>query len=197
MYLKNLNFRHEEDDLHKAFCIEGDVHIRCRERIFFATMVGYVLALELYGTKDDAPRELITVTGDLQRTLNMITDEKEYEYTLVHFMSYHRMAKSAVNHYDHTKDEVKKEEDSEDQLKQQIAKLVKKMIKKKMEKEEGVQEEEDSALHPTLDLEDFIDRLEKVKQSNKNFDKYMRLMGFQSYDHSDVDDLLKRTLSGS
>lgn len=196
MYFKNANFKHEEEDLHKAFGIEDDMYIRCRERVFFATIVGYLLCLELYGNKEDAPRELTTVTGDLQRTLNMVTNEKEYDITLLHFMNYHQIAKAAVHHHYRTKDEEKKEEDTEDQLKQQIAKLVKKMIKKKIEREEGVQEE-NSDIHAVLDLEDMLDRLEKVKQSNKNFDKYMRLMGYQSYNHSDVDDLLNKTLAES
>lgn len=196
MYFKNLNFKHEEEDLHKAFDVDEALYIRCRERIFFATIMGYLMCLELYEDKDDAPRELKTVTGDIQRTLNLVTDEREYDITLLHFMNYHRIAKAAINHHYHHKDEPKKEEDSEDQLKEQIAKLVKKMIKKKIEKEEGIEKEE-SAVHTVLDLEDLLDRIEKVQQSNNNFDKYMRLMGFQSYDHTDVDDLLKKTLSGS
>lgn len=196
MYFKHAIFKHEEQDLHRALDTDDDMYIRCRERIFFVTILGYLLCIELYGDVETAPGELTTVTGDLDRLLSMITDEKEYDLTLLHFMSYRQMAKAAVRYYHKSKD--KKEEEKkpniEDKLKQHISDLIGKAIKRQREGRHG---DRNNDVYPDFKMEDFLDRLEKVKLSNRNFDKYMRLMGFQSYDHSDVDDLLRRALSGS
>jgi hypothetical protein len=79
---------------------------------------------------------------------------------------------------------------NDDELKRHISKLVRKMI----EKRRGA-DKEDKGINSDLELEDMFNRIEKVKQSNNSFNKYMRLMGFEGYDYSDVDDLLKKTLS--
>jgi hypothetical protein len=99
MYLKNTRFNHEEEELHKAFHIKDDILIRCRERIFFASILGYLMCHELYSSRDEAPRELKTLTGDLERTLDLITEQKEYDLTLLNFFQYNRLVMSAVMEY--------------------------------------------------------------------------------------------------
>lgn len=190
MHLKHANFTHDEDDLTKALGFTQDLKIRCRERIFFASILGYVLRIELYGKDldDEIPKELCTITGSLQRCLSLITDQDEYEFTLFNFMNFHEMAMNAVVHY---REKVNKNTDeSEEGLKSQIVGLVRKMIEKKIS-EEG--KSKDSL--GVLSLDDMIDRIEKIKQSKQSFNRYMKLMGYQADDYTNVDDLLKQTLS--
>lgn len=191
MYLKNTTFNHEEEKLHNAFLVSKELYVRCRERVFFATFLGYVLCNELYEDRDSAPRDLRTLTGDLQRTLALITDPVEYDITLINFMQYNRMALSAYAHIEHMEEQRKKnkEKETEEDLKRQIGDLVKKMIRKKLQENDKEEEDEEN---DALELPDMIKRLDCVKQSNSSFEKYMRLMGYTN--HNEVDDLLKKAL---
>ena len=190
MYLKNTSFKHEEENLHEAFNISQDVYIRCRERVFFATLMGHMLCSELYENREDAPRELRTVTGDLQRVLDLITDPVEYEITLLHFLQLNRIAVGAYVHYTKMREE---DENSETSIENELARVIKKLVAKKMEQkiQEIVKESDDPN---QVSLEDLLKRIEIVKQSNRSFNKYMRLLGYPGYDHTDVDEMLRKSL---
>ena len=186
MYLKVTPFDHDAEDLNRALCIEDETAVRCRERILFHCFTSYQRCIELYPDKDDAPRDMRTVTGDLKRILQDIDSEKEYEMTLLHFMAYHRLAMEAIAHYRFLNDNAV---DEEDKLKLSILNLVKKLAKSR--REEPEEDEGDNPLHKGLDMESLMDRIKKAKQSNYNFKRYMELTGFVTRDFSDVDELLR------
>ena len=103
MILKNREFNHSKDHFHDAMNIPGYVRTKCRERIFFAAFSNALQRQELFEDEDDAPKEMCTVTGDLQRCLSLITDPLEYEYTLLTFYGHQRMAMEAYGKYKYLK----------------------------------------------------------------------------------------------
>jgi hypothetical protein len=184
MILKTRNFFHEEEHINRALGVDDDTMIKCRERIFFCHFANTLQSIDLFNNVDLAPRELTTVTGDLKRCLEMISNEVEYEITLLHFMSYHRLAQEAFAHWKFENDP---ENSKEDKLKLEIFKMLKK-IKDAREKEDDPDSNDlNSDLH---DTDDIVKRIDKVKKSNYNFQKYMEAMGYKLKSHNDVDDML-------
>jgi hypothetical protein len=189
MILKTRPFSHKEEHINTALGVSDEIMIQCRERIFFAHFSNALQSVELFPDIESAPAELTTVTGDLKRCLEMITDSIEYEVTLLNFMQYHSVAQRAFSHW-------KMENDSsysaEDRLKNELMKIVMK-LKKEHDKQKAQEEdeEEDDGINSDLhNVQNIVDRIDKVKASNYSFPKYMQAMGY-TMQTPDVDDILK------
>lgn len=203
MLLANAKFNHETDSFHESLGISNEIRTRCRERIFFTSLSNAFQREELFEDPDDAPRELHTVSGDMQRLLQSITDQLEYEYTLLIFSSYQRMAKESFAYYKHMRDS---KVSKEDKLKSMIIELIEEM-RSKHEKDEN-EEGEDSNEVPDapidkLNKQTLLKRISFVKKSHHNFDTYMNLLtrwanadqNDQTEKKPDIDDLLRNLFS--
>lgn len=180
---------HSQDGLHSALGISKSTVVLCRERIFFCHFANTLQSIDLFGDRDDAPRELTTVTGDMQRTLQMITDPLEYEVTLLHFLAFHRMAQEAFSHWKFHNDP---DNSSEDKLKLELLKLVSK-LKDLRDKAEDEQDEDpsDNNVHADLNIDSVVDRIDMVKKSKYNFGRYLQLLGISTKpNHDDVDRMI-------
>lgn len=188
MILKSKQFKHSEENLHDALGVPRDTIVICRERIFFSHFSNSLQSLELFSDRSDAPKELTTVTGDLQRTLSMITDPLEYEMTLMHFLNYHRMASHAFGHWKFQNDSANSQEDK---LKLELLKLVSRL--KDLHDKDDDDSDDKSSTGNSIDLDDVTKRIDLVKRSKFDFNKYMELLGhpIRSANHPDVDDMLR------
>ena len=92
MVLKTMSFNHEVENLHEALNVSANQRDRCRERVFFSSFANGLQGIELYEDAEEIPAEFHTKTGDLSRTLKLITDPLEYEYTLLMFMKIQPLA---------------------------------------------------------------------------------------------------------
>lgn len=172
MTLRDRSFNHEEDDFHLAMGISDETKNICRERIFFSAFSNALQADELFDDIDDAPKQFRTVTGDLQRLLSMITNPIEYEYTLLVFMMYQRMAKEVYSIYRNTDEN--SAESREEKIKMQIIKSIMKLKELKDREESGDDSNDDSV--EVFSKESIMDRIKLVKKSGHNFDKYLVLV---------------------
>ena len=172
MTLRDRNFNHEEDDFHLAMGISEETKNICRERIFFSAFSNALQADELFDDIDDAPKQFRTVTGDLQRLLSMITNPIEYEYTLLVFMMYQRMAKEVYSIYRNTDEN--SAESREEKIKMQIIKSIMKLKELKDREESGDDSNDDGV--EVFSKESIMDRIKLVKKSGHNFDKYLVLV---------------------
>lgn len=191
MILKSKQFNHSEEGFHSALGVDKNTVILCRERIFFSHFANTLQSLELFSDRDLAPREMTTMTGDLKRTLEMITDPLEYEVTLIHFISFHRMATEAFAHWRFQNDS---ENSSEDKLKLQLLHLLKKL--KDVSDDDDDKDDADSP-HNNINVDTVMKRVDLVKKSQYNFSKYMELVGhpIKVNNHPDVDDMLRGLFS--
>lgn len=189
MILQNRQLNHAEDGFHSALGVSKDTVILCRERIFFSHFTSSLQSFELFEDRDDAPKELTTVTGDLQRTLNMITDPLEYEITLLHFMSYHSMAQKAFAIWKFQNDP---SNSVEQKLKLELVKIMSKI--KDMKDQEDEEDEQESKADDDgdpINLDTVQNRIELVKKSRYNFSKYMELLGHPlKQNFGDVDKMI-------
>jgi hypothetical protein len=172
MTLRDRSFNHEEDDFHLAMGISDETKNICRERIFFSAFSNALQADELFDDIDDAPKQFRTVTGDLQRLLSMITNPIEYEYTLLVFMMYQRMAKEVYSIYRNTDEN--SAESREEKIKMQIIKSIMKLKELKDREESGDDSNDDGV--EVFSKESIMDRIKLVKKSGHNFDKYLVLV---------------------
>jgi hypothetical protein len=189
MLLKERDFNHDKDEFHEAMNIPGYIRTKCRERIFFAAFSNALQRAELFEDEDDAPKDMSTVTGDLQRCLKMINDPLEYEYTLLTFYGHQRMAMEAYGKYKYLNSS---SQSKEDKIKLSIINLMMD-LKDRQEDEENNSKEEDEIDNITVNTT--IKRISIVKSSLYNFDTYLKLVSKKLSSRPDgdfnVDDFLK------
>lgn len=186
MILKSQKFDHLSKEINRAINVSDDTMLLCRERIFFAHFSNSLQAIELFENIEDAPKQLTTVTGDLEKTLTMVSEELEYEYTLLYFLNYHEMAQKAFSFYQIEHDG---ETSHETKMKLEILKLLSSF------KAEQAQEEEKTKNKTILDHGSMIKRINAVKKANHNFYKYLDLMSFKIKTHDQVDDIIRDIFS--
>jgi hypothetical protein len=147
-------------------------------------------SIELFPSRDEAPKQLTTVSGDLERVLSMTHDPLEYEITLLQFNTYHKMAGSAFAQW-----QMENDKDSEHAMKIQLLRLLHKLKEasdkgKEKDEEDDIQDDVDGKLTE----ENVVQRIELVKKSKYNFSRYMQLVGFPIQGNNDssfdVDGLL-------
>jgi hypothetical protein len=166
MVLATRQFNHEAEDFHESLNISNDLRVKCRERIFFSTISNALQRIELFEDESDAPKSLSTVSGDLQRCLQSITDQLEYEYTLIMFNSYQRMAMESFAYYRHT---IANQTDKEDRIKSKILELVEEL------RQNDDQDGEDLFIN-RLNKKTMMKRINLVKNSYHSFDAYLNLL---------------------
>jgi hypothetical protein len=185
MILKEKEFNHNKEAFHEAMNIPGYMRTKCRERIFFAAFSNALQRVELFEDEDDAPKDMSTVTGDLQRCLRMINDPLEYEYTLLTFYGHQRMAMEAYSKYKFLNSS---SQSREDKIKLSIINLMQDL----KDKDDDEQEEDEI---DNITVNTAIKRISIVKTSHYNFETYLKLLTqkLSSRPDSDfnVDDFLK------
>lgn len=197
MILANTKFNHENDVFHQSIGISNEIRTKCRERIFFTTLSNAIQTEELFEDSDDAPRELRTVSGTLHRLLNSITDNLEYEYTLLIFNNYDRMAKQSYAYFKHMQEN---KQNTEEKLKSAILELVEEMHRKSSEDDDF---DDDDLPIDQLNKKSMLKRISLVKNSHHNFNTYMNLLNRwinnndnqTSESKPDIDDILRNLFS--
>lgn len=154
-------FKHEEENIHKALCLEDDIRDGVREKIFFCTFSNALVVEELYDDLDDAPVQLKTVTGILEKAIGLAT-EKEYDLLLLQFHNFHELAEAAYKHYRVIND---KNIDRELKTKMKILEMLGQL-----------KDFSDDVKTEKLHTHEIMKRITLVKKSNYNFDKYMEMV---------------------
>ena len=175
MVLKNAPINHEADNLHDALTIPKNQRERCRERIFFATMANGLQALELYAEEpDECPKEMCTKTGDLQRTLKLINDPLEYEYTLLTFMKLQNLAQESMHKW--------KAMNDTSMSKSQRAKLEIMMNLHELAVRHGAEEGGDNDNSEFLiSPNSLLKRVDLVKSSHYNWETYFNMIKAKNF----------------
>jgi hypothetical protein len=181
MILQNQKFDHSQETIHGALNVPREIMITCRERIFFCHFANSLQSIELFPNRDEAPKQLTTVSGDLERVLNMTHDPLEYEITLLNFNMYQKMAGSAFSQW-----QMENDKDSEHAMKIQLLRLLHKLKEasdkgKEKDGEDDIVDEVDGKLTE----ENVVQRVELVKKSKYNFSRYMQLVGFPLQGNND------------
>ena len=198
MLFKQRGFNHDDEIFHRALNISDDVKNIVREKIFFSSFSNALQAMDLFEDINDAPRSLCTVTGDLEKCLQIIETQEEYEYALLSFTMYQRLTKPIIAEF-----RMKNSSDPQDReamLKHRIIEAIME-LKREADKEESEEDDQfmDEEKGPfAVNQTRMTTRLKYVKKSNYNFNKYMNMMKGVSDSKSDFDieDLLGNIMKG-
>ncbi len=186
MLFKQQGFNHEEEMFHRALNVTDDIKNIVREKIFFSSFSNALQAMDLFEDLDDAPRSLCTVTGDLEKCLQMIDSQQEYEYALLSFTMYQRLTKPILAEY-----KMKNSSDPEDReamLKHTIIEAIMELKREKDREESDEEFFDDEEKGPfAVNHSRMMTRLKYVKKSNYNFAKYMNLLQGNKDSKSDFD----------
>ena len=203
MYLKTHAIDHGQVNLNTALGLSRETQLLCRERILFNHFTNSLQAYELFEDVDDAPKELRTVTGDLQATLSTINDPLQYEYTLLTFFQFQKMATEIFGLYRAMTDPTLTEEQ---RLKAQLASIAGDLAIKKALEEKKEEEDEDDLPEIVEDMEGMaaqltpsrlIRRIKLVKKAKYNFNRYLDLLNNRTPEADlNIDDMLKDIING-
>ncbi len=186
MLFKQQGFNHEEEMFHRALNVTDDIKNIVREKIFFSSFSNALQAMDLFEDLDDAPRSLCTVTGDLEKCLQMIDSQQEYEYALLSFTMYQRLTKPILAEY-----KMKNSSDPEDReamLKHTIIEAIMELKREKDREESDEESFDDEEKGPfAVNHSRMMTRLKYVKKSNYNFGKYMNMLQGNNDTKSDFD----------
>lgn len=167
MFLKTQTIDHNQEDIGLALGLTIDAKRTCQERILFCSFANFVQVNSLFDSRDEAPKDMTTCTGDLQRCLQMISDPLEYEYTLMMYLTLQRQSLKGIALYDVLNDKNMSKED------RKKVKLIQTMLE--MQSDE---ESEDDLKADPLNL---MRRIDLVKKSHANFDTYMNMVNSKIY----------------
>ena len=98
-YFPNCSADCSEEYLHDALKVSHKISQKVRHIIFFVCVSNAFKVEDLYERRDEAPKELTTLPGDLIQFLKMTESQAEYEWGLLHFIKWHDVAREAFTHY--------------------------------------------------------------------------------------------------
>ena len=200
MVLKNLTFNHEADNFHEAIGVNEKQRNRCRERVFFATIANALQGLELYEDDDDRPAEFTSKTGDLSRTLKLIEDPIEYEYTLFMFIKYQSLAQESVAKWvAMNNSDLSESSKAKLKIMMQLEDLILDHHAKHGDDDDDRSKSSNSKPELIVTPGSMLKRIDLVKQSHYSFDTYYNMVEFKNLNGAkrssgsdfDVDDLLR------
>lgn len=167
MYLKDHDFNHEAESIEQSLNVPKEVYQEAREAIFFG-IFSNALDCRKFGDRDSAPRQYTTKTGDLQRILQNVTDERVYSLVLYMFTGMVKIAIEAFGTWESLEDDEHMPAAMKSQL-SRIRKIIAALNNARME-EEGMDRIN------LIDTETMITRIKLVERSEGDFSKYMSLL---------------------
>ena len=196
MLLANREFNHKADTFHQSLGIDDNVRILCRERIYYTAFKNALKREELKRNGIEVPDELSTVSGDLQSVLRSISDQLEYEYTLMIFNFNQRVAIESFSYWQ-LKEHMN--ETGALDIKFQIMEMIENI--KKLEKKNRNNDADENMKINQLDKTNMIKRIEFTKKSNYSFHRYLKQLNewtgtnISKSVKTEVDDMLKKLFS--
>lgn len=155
-------FSHDEETIQGALGLSETTDKKCTEIVFFSTLSNYFMARELFDNIDEAPRSLVTKTGDLEKCINLCSTEQEKDYILLMFNQLHQMAIESL-----AKHEMLEKIQGEEKRKLQLM-----MELMEIKIKEAADEKKADHILPT----EMFKRIKIVKESRYNFEKYLKLV---------------------
>lgn len=160
--IQTFNFQHGASKVAQALGVNTQTEDRCIEIINFSTIANYLISNEMFDSRDDAPNNLTTLSGDLEKALSLVSTQEEKDYVLFMFRTLHNAVQATIAKY-----ELLNEMTGVDKKK---AELVMQMLELKIE--EKAEDERDCYITPSS----MFNRIKIVQQSNYNFQTYLTLL---------------------
>ena len=181
MYLKNAQFDHNQENINLAFGLSKQQEIIVRERIVFHIVNHHLNIIDHIKDTDVLPRKDRTSSGIIQKLLQDIHSPLEYEVSLYMFFKLEQICEQIMKLYHHAV-----QADISVAMDLVVAKL--KAASIELEAQVADNDREKLVMSPI----NLFNRIQQVKESNGNFDEYMRRYAAMNLEpvHTDVDAIL-------
>lgn len=168
MIEKLLKFKHDSNKIPTALGLSEEIDNKCREIIHFSTFTNYFIKEDFFNEDDNqAPKNLTTVTGILEKALSLCKTEEEKIYTIFIFKDLHEHCSKAICAYQVYNDEPNEKERKKMKMMMELAEL------KAM-----VDDETDRSNYVTP--KDMFKKIAAAKDNMYNFDKYYAAINEQN-----------------
>ena len=159
-----LKFRHEHDNLPTAMGFNMDVDVKCREIVNFSAFSNYFIKQEFFDeTDNETPENLTTITGILEKALNLCKTKEEEIYTLFVFKNVYEHCTQALSAYQVFEGE--KDEKSKKKLKMLMELVELKALA-----------DDDNERNDLITPKDMFKKITAAKDNLYNFDNYYNLV---------------------
>jgi hypothetical protein len=153
-----LKFHHDSDNVPVAMGFTEEMDSKCREIIHFSAFTNYFIKKDFFNEEEDAPTNLMTITGILEKALNICQTEEEKVYTLFVFRNVHKHCSQAIGAWEAYYDEA-------DEKQRKKMKMLIELVELK-----ALTEDEDRETLVTP--KDMFKKITAAKDNMYNFDKY-------------------------
>jgi len=166
------NFHHSMEDFNDALGISKEIDEHCQDIIYFSAMSNHLCGRELFEDIKDIPKQLTTVTGDLEKSISYAKNQTELQYMLLIFRKYHDITLDIISKYEALAFMDGTEKRKFNLMMEQI----------EITLEEKVKEREGSSF---ISPKSLFNKIKLVKESRYNFDKYLELVEESKYSVDD------------
>ena len=154
-----MNFKHDSENIPKALGLSETIDNRCREIIHFSAFTNYFIKNDFFDDNDETPRNLTTVTGILEKALNLCKTKEEEIYTIFVFRNVHDHCSQAIGAY-------KALEEETDEKSKKKMKMLMELVELK------ALTDDDDDRNTFITPKDMFKKIEAAKENMYNFEKY-------------------------
>lgn len=158
--MNSFNFDHTANGFFEGLGVGQTTIDRCKEVIYFSTISNYLIKSSFY-EKDEPPLNLTTVTGDLEKSLALITTQQEKDVLLLMFKEFQQFVTSSIRKY-----KLFNELPEKDRKKAQALFNILDLMKE----DANIGDDEMSS------MKEIFSKIKLVEKSNYNFDKYLEIV---------------------
>ena len=167
---KVFEFQHDAENVNLALGLSNEIDIKCIDIILFSAVSNHFLVDELFESKKEAPLQLVTMSGDLEKALSLCTNERERSYVLFIFRQTHELCYEMLTKY-----EVLNSSDPKEKLKMEIVMKIMDLKLDDISEELGVR-------HVKMNPTEMFKKIELIKKSRYDYKNYLALSNTGSID---------------
>jgi len=157
-----LKFQHDSDNVPVAMGFTEEIDNRCREIVHFAAFTNYFIKKDFFNDEEEAPKNLMTITGILEKALNICKTEEEKVYTLFVFRNVHKHCSQAIGAWETFYEESDEKERKKMQMLMELVEL------------KALTEDEDR--ETLITPKDMFKKITAAKDNMYNFEKYYTIV---------------------
>jgi len=164
---KVFQFNHEAENLQNALSISNETNKKIQEIILYSSATNYLLGRELFDNDNERPKQLTTVTGDLEKALSFVETEEEKAYLLLKFQSLQELMVECIGKY-------RMLMDAKTSTQRNKAGMIIQLLSLKME--EQLEEKDAEIKEHFISPIGLLNRIRFVKESRYDFKKYLEIL---------------------
>ena len=165
-------FNHDAENLQDALSISDETNKKIQEIILYSTAVNHLLGHELFDNSNERPKQLTTVTGDLEKALSLVETEEEKAYLLLKFQPLQEIMVQCTGKYRMLVDaETSSQRNKASMLIQLLSLKLEEELEQKLEKSNS-----DDLRNHFMSPISLLNRIRFVKQSRYDFKRYLDIL---------------------